>query len=227
MRACTLRASFRLSGLMLLLACGSGASSSGPAQAPEPEEPASGDELAASDPEAPPEGPAETPAPLKAGPATVSVNATVRGQAVAADVRVIGEDGSEAGTGRSGGPISVQSGTYTMLVTITDETALLDKPMQRRPLTIQAGDSLQETVDFPWAMIQLNVRVNGKPDNGAIVELKRQGAVVGTLKSGADPIPISPGRYDAEVRTRGTTIPVKGLMFPQGATESMPVNVQL
>jgi hypothetical protein len=221
-----LRSIFALLNLTLLLACGGGASSNEPAvQPPAPSDPASGDELAAAE-QAPAE-PAADPAPLRAGPATVEVNATVRGQSVAAEVRVVGEDGSEAGTGLSGEPISVQSGEYTLLVTITDEGALLDKPLLRRPLTIQPGDSLKETVDFPWAMIQLNVRVNGRPDNGAIVELSRQGAVVGTLKSGAEPVPLSPGRYDAEVKTRGATIPVRGLMFPQGATQSMPVEVQL
>lgn len=211
----------------LLLACGSGASSNEPSAQPAQPSPSSGDDLAAEPAAAPADEGADETAPLKPGPATIAVDATVRGKSVAADVRLIGADGAEAANGHSGEPISVQSGEYTLHVSVTDEAALLDKPMQRRPLTIQGGDSLKETVDFPWAMIQLNVRVNGKPDNGAIVELKRQGAVVGTLKSGADPVPISPGRYDAAVKTRGTTIPVQGLMFPQGATQSTPVNVQL
>jgi hypothetical protein len=219
-----LRAIFALT---LLQACSGGSSSSEPAAHPPPQwEEGTGDEQAVAEAE-PPSAPTADSAPLRAGPATVEVNATVRGQSVAADVRLIGADGSEAGAGRNGEPISVQSGEYTLLVTIVDEAALLDRPLQRRPLTIQPGDSLKESVDFPWAMIQLNVRVNGRPDNGAIIELKRQGAVVGTLKSGAEPIPISPGRYDAEVKTRGATIPVQGLMFPQGGTQSMPVDVQL
>jgi hypothetical protein len=223
-----LRSIFGLLDVALLLACGAGASSNEPAaQPPAPSDPSSGDEPTAASAERAPGAVADDPAPLRAGPATVEVNATVRGQSVAAEVRMVGADGSEAGTGRSGEPISVQSGEYTLLVTIADEDALLDKPQRRQPLTIHPGDGLKETVEFPWAMIQLNVRVNGRPDNGAIVELKRQGAVVGKLKSGAEPVPISPGRYDAEVRTRGATIPVQGLMFPEGATQSMPVDVRL
>src|SRR5687768_5062927 len=215
----------------LLLACGASARPEEESNYEPAEQPASssGDELAEAEPEArpqEPEPPAAAPAP-KSGPASVRVDATVRGQAVAADVRLIGADGAEAATGRSGEPITVQSGEYTLLVTVSDEAVLLDKPMQRHPLTIEAGESLRESVDFPWAKIQLNVHVNGKPDNGAIVELKRQGAVVGKLKSGGEHTPISPGRYDAEVHTRGAKIPVQGLMFPQGATQSMPVNVQM
>jgi len=174
-----------------------------------------------------PEAESEAVAPVRKGPGVVTIDASVRGAAVPVDVRLTGADGSEAGTGHGGEPITVPAGEYSMEVAVTDEKALADTPTQRRTLTVNAGDSLRESVEFPWAMITLNVRINGRQDNGAIMELKRQGEVVAKLKSGADPVPISPGRYDADVKTRGATIAVQGLMFPEGGTQSMPVNVQM
>ena len=206
-----------------LLGCGSKPGAQSP-----PASAQSGSEVTVAEqaePTSSPESAEEAPAPT--GPAVLTVEASVRGAAAAADVRLLAADGSAAGTGHTGEPISVPSGEYTLEVTVTDEKALVDKPTQRRSLTLHPGDSLRESVEFPWAMIQLNVRVNGSQDNGALVEVKRQGEVVAKLKSGADPVPISPGRYDADVKTRGTTIAVQGLMFPQGGTQSMPVNVQM
>jgi hypothetical protein len=153
-------------------------------------------------PVAPPPEPTPEPAAAQepSGPAAITVEAKVHGKAVDANVRLLGADGSEVAAGKTGQALSVQSGEYEMQVQITDAAAMLDKPTQKRSLTLHAGDNLHEGVDFPWAMIQLNVMVNGRLEKNASVKLMRQGTEVGTVKSGAEPVPISPGRYEAEAR---------------------------
>jgi hypothetical protein len=74
--------------------------------------------------------------------------------------------------------------------------------------------------------VQLDVRVNGRSQPGAIVQLLRNGELVAELKSGAPPAPITPGRYEADVLLKGAKIRVKGLQFPEGGTQTVPVNVR-
>lgn len=171
------------------------------------------------------QAPAATTEPQ--GPARLTVEAKVHGKPVAATVHLITAAGNDAESGESGQTINTQSGEYELRVEIKDAAAMLDKPTQSSNLTLHAGDDLHQSVEFPWAMIQLNVMVNGNLEHNATVQLSRQGSVVGSIKSGAAPVAISPGRYEAEVKARGATIAVKGLMFPEGATQTVPVNVQM
>jgi hypothetical protein len=200
-----------------------------PQQAPAPT--ATGAQQAAAEPT--PERPAaeaDTSAPpvsAPAGPAKITVDARVHGQSAAADVRLIGPGGEEVAHGSTGEALQATSGDYEMQVTIRDAGALADKPTQRRSLTLSRGDDLHEKVDFPWAMIQLNVVVNGSPDSSAVVHLMRGDAEVAAFKSGAPPAAISPGRYRAQVKTRGAAIDVPQVMFPDSATQSIPVRVQM
>jgi hypothetical protein len=114
-----------------------------------------------------------------------------------------------------------------LIVSIEDAAILADRPTLRVPLTVPAGASLTPRVDFPWASVQLNVRVNGEPETKASVRIIRQGAAVATVQSGGASVTLSPGRYQAEVTTRGATIEVKMLLFPEGATQSLPVDVKM
>jgi hypothetical protein len=219
-----LRTTWTISLALAALGCGP----TPPAETPAPPAVTAGDEAPPAQPALPsPSVETEPAVPPASGPATVTIEAKVNGKVVSAGVRILGPDGAEVAVGKSGDPIAVQSGEYTLAVDITDEAVLLDKPTQERSLTVNAGDSLQQRVDFPWAKIQLNVRINGNLDSSAEVLLGRKGAHVATLKSGAPAVPISPGRYEAEVHTKGSTTKVEGLMFPEGATQSVPVNLQL
>ena len=161
------------------------------------------------------------------GPAKLTLDAQVKGKSVPAKVRLLAADGSEAAAGEAGQPLNVQSGQYTLEVEILDEASLLDKPTQKRELTVNAGDELNEKAEFPWSMVTLNVRVNGKLDRNAKVILIRDDKEVAKVKSGAAPAPISPGRYEAVVETRGAKIEVKGMLFPEGGSETMPVDVSM
>jgi len=194
---------------------------------PPPPPAASGDEVAAP-PAPPPTAEAEpAPPPAPSGPASITIEAKVHGQAVPATIKIIDDGGQTVASGKSGEALNLKSGEYELHVTVSDASVLLDRPTQRRVLTLHAGDNAHETVEFPWAKIQLNVVINGTPAKSASVRLMRQGAEVGVLKSGADFVPISPGKYEAEVKAEGASIAVHGLMFPEGATQTVPVNVQL
>ena len=210
--------------LSFALGCGSGAetggdppaASSGDEALPEPTAEASGES-----------GEAASVPQRRSGPASLAVDAQVKGKSVPAKVRLLTPDGSEAASGEAGQPLQVQSGQYTLEIEITDASALIDKPTQRRELVVNAGDELREKAEFPWSMVQLNVRVNGRLDRKAKVILLRNDKEVATVKSGAAPAPISPGRYEAVVEARGARIDVKGMLFPDGGSETMPVDVSM
>jgi hypothetical protein len=91
---------------------------------------------------------------------------------------------------------------------------------------LEAGKTTQVEATFPWAKVQLNVLVRGKSQPGVLVKLLRNGEVVAQMKGGAKPVAITPGKYEADVMLKGTTIRVKGLFFPDGATQTVPVRVQ-
>jgi len=193
-----------------------------------PEE-TSGSELA-SEPtaEATPEAESSPEIPTRrSGPATLTLDAQVRGKSVPAKLRLLAADGSETASAEAGQPVALQSGEYTLEVEITDEAVLIDKPTQKRQLVINPGDELHEKAEFPWSMVTLNVRVNGRLDRAAKVILMRDGKEVATVKSAAAPAPISPGRYEAVVETRGARIEVKGMLFPEGGSENKPIDVSM
>lgn len=165
--------------------------------------------------------------PAPSAPATLTVEAAVKGEVKPATVQLIDSEGEQAAAGKGGESLSVPSGEYTLIVSIEDPKVLADRPTQRTPITIAPGQNPTERVDFPWASVQLKVRVNGEPESKATVRLMRQGAVIATVESGGEHITLSPGRYQAEVVTRDATIEVKMLLFPEGATQSLPVDVKM
>jgi hypothetical protein len=161
------------------------------------------------------------------GPSSFLVRAEVAGHAVAAHVRLLSASGEVVAEGESGATIDAPSGSYRVEAQVSDAATLIDKPMQTREIELVPGKRNTVALELAWAKIQLVVTVNGKPDPGAKVRLLRRGAVVAELQSGADFVGISPGRYDAEVVLKGSTIKVEGLLFPEGATQTVPVAVQL
>lgn len=151
----------------------------------------------------------------------------MKGESKPADVQVIAEDGSEVASGKTGESLSLQSGEYTLLVSIDDAKVLADRPTRRLPLTVQPGEDLEQQVEFPWASVQLNVRVNGQLEKNATVRVMKQGAEVVKVKSAGEHVTLSPGRYQAVVSTRGATIAVEQVLFPEGATQTVPVDVRM
>jgi hypothetical protein len=160
------------------------------------------------------------------GSGSMNVRALVAGQVVAARVRVLDEAGKIASEGESGTPIALRAGSHKIELQISDAASLADTPKQIREVFLESGKTTQVEATFPWAKVTLNVLVGGRSQNGIPVKLLRNGAVVAEMKSGAKPAAITPGKYEADVLMKGTTIRVKGLLFPEGATQTVPVRVQ-
>lgn len=174
-----------------------------------------------------PEAEAEPPAAPLTGRGTLVLVAMVANQEVPASVRVLNEAGEEQGKIKSGEPLNLAAGNYALEVSITDPHVMADTPMQRRELVLQGGQNAHVEARFKWAKVQLDVRVNGHSQPGAKVQLIREDQVVAEMKSGAAPTPITPGRYEADVLLKGAKIRVKGLQFPDSATQTVPVNVRM
>jgi hypothetical protein len=218
-------------GLCLLSAiagCGSGVPPGADTLSDPPRIESSGSEVSApsqarAEVNAPSEARAEPPA---TGPASMLLRATVDGKPVAAHVRVLDAKGGSVAEGPTGSPLELRAGTYRAEISIDAAEALADRPTQTRELFIQPGKQTEIEASFPWSKIQLNVLVSGHAHNGATIKLIRNGAVVAEMKSGAKPALISPGKYEADVVLQGTTIRVKGLLFPENGAQTVPVRVQ-
>jgi hypothetical protein len=143
---------------------------------------------------------------------------------VAAQVKVVGDRPIEGVTGEE---ISAPAGTLQTVVTVTDDKVLLDKPSQTLDVFIESGKLSKVQARFPWSKVQLNVVVAGRAQAGATVRLLRGGQVVGELKSGSEHKFISPGKYEADVILHGTSLRVKGLVFLEGAVQTVPVRAQM
>jgi hypothetical protein len=161
------------------------------------------------------------------GPGTLLLTATIAGKAVPAVVRVLDSNGEKRAEASAGEPLTLPAGNYDLEVAITDPKVMADKPTQKRELVLQAGQNAQVEARFRWAKVTLDVKINGHSQPGAKVQLLREDEIVAEMKSGAPPTPITPGRYEADVLLKGAKIRVKGLQFPDSATQTVPVNVRM
>lgn len=170
------------------------------------------------------EAPASSPR-ANTGRGSVVVTARVHGQPVAARVKIL--DGSSKLEGLTGESISLPAGTQRIAVTITDTQALLDKPTQKLSVFIESGKSTPVDVTFRWSKVRLDVLVGGRSQGSVPVKLFRGGELVAELNAGSAPQAITPGKYEADVMLRGRTIHVTGLVFLEGAEQTVPVRAQL
>lgn len=161
------------------------------------------------------------------GRGTLLLVASIAGTNVPATVRVLDESGEKRAEANTGEPINLPAGNYQLEVAITDANVMADRPTQRRELVLQGGQNANVEARFKWAKVQLDVRINGRSQPGAKVQLLREDEVVAEMKSGAPPTPITPGKYEADVLLKGAKIRVKGLQFPDSATQTVPVNVKM
>lgn len=158
------------------------------------------------------------------GPARIQFDVRVKGQPVAAEIRLLDGD-TVAASGVAGAPIDTVAGDHAMEVRVTD--GLVDHPVQRGQLTLLPQADVTETIDLPWAEVQVAVRINGRLDRKATVDVMRDGETVATLTSDAPHVLITPGRYDAVVKARGATMKVPAVQFPAEAKLTVPVRVKM
>lgn len=154
------------------------------------------------------------------------VHARVKDAEVAAHVRVLDAANSGKAEAQSGESVPLSAGQHRIEVQLSDASVLVDMPTQTLDVALEPGKQTEVNADFPWSKIQLNVLVNGHSQNGVQVKLLQDERVVAQLKSGDSPVGISPGKFEADVFIKGTTIRVKGLLFTERATQVVPVRVQ-
>jgi hypothetical protein len=173
----------------------------------------------------PPPEPDVTSPRANTGRGSVVVTAKVNGQPVAARIKIL--DGSSKLEGATGESITLPVGTQRISVTVAESQALLDKPTQNLSVFVEPGKSTPVDVTFRWAKVRLDVLVGGRSQGKVPVKLFRGGESVAELQSGTAPQAISPGKYEADVLLRGRTIHVTGLVFLEGAEQTVPVRAQL
>ncbi len=160
------------------------------------------------------------------GPASIAVTPKVAGQAVAGRVQIVNEAGETVAEGSAGQSFTVKSGSYTVQVQVTDEKALADRPTRTMEVDLQPGAQSKQEMSFPWCKVRVVVRIKGKKARKAEVKLIRGGEHVATLQSGAaQHVPLSPGHYQAEVTSGGTMTKLDDVMFPEGSTRDVPIDV--
>jgi hypothetical protein len=208
--------------IIVLSGCADGAEPGGPA----PATATTGGEAAAPAPDRMGADPAAAPT---TGPARLTVQVLIEGEAVDAQVRVLNDAGEVVDEGRPGRAIAVPSGRYAVEADVKDESLLVDTPTRRvAGIFLEPGDEHVEEVEVGRAQVRLRVLQGGREVRNARVELRYSGSeeVVHDYKPGKDHIAISPGRYDAMVHLPKSQVKVEGLIFQPGATQSIPIKVE-
>jgi hypothetical protein len=164
--------------------------------------------------------------PAKAGRGRVIVQSKINGKIVSAHARMlVGRD--YAVEFEAGEEVSADAGAQKILVTLLDNSVLVDKPTLQLEVPIEPGKLSKVDAAFPWAKVQLNVLLHGSVQPPTAVKLIRNGEVVAEVKSGAPAFLVSPGNYEADIPVRGKTRRVKDLVFFESTEQIVPVRAQL
>ena len=222
----TLRTILMLASLLLAAACGGGGATTEDTTEPDPVADTSGDDDGMD--EEPVEA-AVAPRPAS-GPGQIHVVNVVRGEEVGGTVQVIDESGSVVAEGSAGGIFNVDSGTYTVRGTITEDSVMIDTPTFHSDelVEVPAGGTGEARVVFPVARVRFAVTQRGRAVARWTLRVTRQGRDAGEpiqLSPSQDHVAITPGRYDAVLNTGGNEVAVSGLIFQGGATQTVPVAV--
>lgn len=160
------------------------------------------------------------------GPAKLTVIAKVAGNEAPAKITVRDQRGNVLAEGKTGEVLDVHSGVLSIEATITDGSALVDKPTMVQEVSVEPGSEAKEVLAFAYAKVRVSVNIKGKVDKTATVTLSKDGNPVVKLESGASEyVPISPGRYEASVKSQRADVSVPALVIMEGATMDIPLNV--
>jgi hypothetical protein len=160
------------------------------------------------------------------GPATLTVVTKVGGEAVAAHVKVSDASGAVLAEGASGKPLSVRAGELQIDAEISDSKLLHGHEMVHKSVSLAAGADATETVIFERCMLRVTVNIRGKLDSSAQVTLTKDGVVVAKLSSGDQKyVAVAPGRYEVTVHSKRTEIKGSAITLGEGATQTVPINV--
>jgi hypothetical protein len=202
----------------VLWGCGGTSAPAAPA-----EQPVQASESAGAEASIPDEAPQE--AAPSARPATLKVVTKVGSDVAPARVKVFNEGGGTV-EGASGEPLAVLSGELEVEATLTDSKRLLGHETLRRSVSVAPGEDATTTVIFERCLVRVVVNIKGKLDPTAVVTLSKDGATIAKLQSGAkDYVTMAPGRYNANVKSRRAEITSSDVTLNEGATQTIPIDV--
>ena len=156
------------------------------------------------------------------GMASVNLGVTIDGQDVEGKVTIKDVNGTVVAQGDAGTDLAVPEGTHKVLV---ECTALIDHPSYTNPgFQFRGGQNYACKKAFSASTITLLVSKGGRRVQGDVI-LQRQGGgdPVAKVRSGTQ-FRISAGRYQGMFKQGRNEWEIKGLQFPEGAIESIPVN---
>ena len=169
-----------------------------------------------------------TEAEVPAEPVEATISVRVGIDEVVLPVQLLGADGEVVAETRAGETITIAPGSYTAVSRIEDDGMLIDKPERQEEIEVQAGQRNRIEVRFPRSRVRLQISRGGRAISNATVVLYRVGEEepVARFTASDRAIPISPGRYEAEVTGRGVQTRVQGLVFQPNAQQDIPVVIE-
>lgn len=177
-----------------------------------------------------PEDEDATREPEPVGPAEVTIEVKLGLEEVrSATVVVKSASGATVAEGRGGETFTLQAGTYSVTARVTSDDLIVTAPAETtESIDVEPQEPQTVRVTIPAAHVRLTVKRNGRTIRNPLVTLFREGGdeQVAQFRAGNQEITISPGRYEADVRTGSQEIRVRGLMFMGGARQNIPVNIQ-
>ena len=119
-------------------------------------------------------------------------------------------------SGSCGDTLGVPAGSYDVVVQLD---GALDRPEQRRRVTVTAGATERVTADFSTAILEVRVTADGRRAAGMAI-ITRNGQRVGTLGSGVSGH-LSAGTYDIVVRYRTEERRFDGVTLARGQRRAL------
>jgi hypothetical protein len=161
------------------------------------------------------------------GPGRLTVFNRVGTDNVGGTVSVMDLEGEVVAEGASGETFDLPSGQYTLAGTITDPAILIDTPTDQGddPVTVRPGATTEGLVRHGRARIRLRVRRGNREISQWRLEITRGEETITMRSNGNEYIPVSPGRYNGVLHFGTNQITVNDLIFPDGASRDLPINV--
>jgi hypothetical protein len=209
-------------GLLLFAGCG------GEAETTEPVELSSG-----GDESPPPElhddvQDLEDAEPAPTGPGHLRIEARLGTEPFTEAVELRNAEGEVVATVRDGQELDLPAGVYVLHGEIRDEDQLIDKPSRDGEVVeLPAGGEATAEIVFRRSRVRITATRNGRNLPQARITLRRQGESepVAEFPSDGRTLSVTPGRYEATIRHRDHHVDANGLVFQDGATQNIPIEL--
>jgi hypothetical protein len=173
--------------------------------------------------------PIDSDGPMPTGPAQLRIAVRLGSEPFTERVELRNAEDEVIRSVRDGDEVEVPAGSYHLHGAVRDEDQLIDKP-ERDGEAIEAAPGGETTVEliFRRSRVRISVTKGGRNVRDAQVSLRRQGETepVTEFPSDGRTLSITPGRYDARITHRDQHIEANGLIFQDGATQNIPIQLQ-